>query len=41
MDGLTTMFLALIGLLILALGALGFGADSRTYSSQSETGFNR
>ena len=41
MDGLTELFVALIGLLILGLGAIGFGADSRSYSRPGDMGFER
>ena len=41
MDGLIELFVGLIGLLILGLAALGFGADSRSYSRPGEMEFQR
>jgi hypothetical protein len=41
MDGLITLFVALIALLILGLGALELGVDSRTYELPGELEFGR
>ena len=41
MDGLTALFAGLIGLLVLSMAALGFGADSRTYTPPKDTGVER
>ncbi|HTC86219.1 MAG TPA: hypothetical protein VK656_05920 [Candidatus Acidoferrum sp.] len=35
MDGLVALFSGLIGLLVLALAALGYGADTRSYARPS------
>ena len=41
MDGLIELFVGLIGLLILGLSAIEFGADSRCYNRPGEMEFDR